>query len=74
MRGYLVLNVWSLHKSHFTSTMPTPSSFPDIEIPNVDLWDLMFERDRDFPNDKGKKSEWHVLQSPTKQAGVREYL
>ncbi|KAH0843997.1 putative 4-coumarate--CoA ligase 1 [Fonsecaea pedrosoi] len=29
--------------------MPTKSSYPDIEIPNVDLWGLMFEQPRDFP-------------------------
>ncbi|KAK5198537.1 hypothetical protein LTS03_008900 [Exophiala xenobiotica] len=30
--------------------MPTNSSFPDIQIPNVDLWGLMFEQPRDFPD------------------------
>ncbi|KIW78388.1 hypothetical protein Z517_08223 [Fonsecaea pedrosoi CBS 271.37] len=30
--------------------MPTKSSYPDIEIPNVDLWGLMFEQPRDFPD------------------------
>ncbi|EME85192.1 uncharacterized protein MYCFIDRAFT_46595 [Pseudocercospora fijiensis CIRAD86] len=33
--------------------MPTKSSFPDIEIPNVDLWAFIFERkDRDFSDDQ----------------------
>ncbi|KAH7081375.1 hypothetical protein BKA63DRAFT_207176 [Paraphoma chrysanthemicola] len=33
--------------------MPTKSPFPDIPIPDVDLWGLMFDRkDRDFPDDK----------------------
>jgi acyl-CoA synthetase (AMP-forming)/AMP-acid ligase II len=33
--------------------MPTKSPFPDVEIPNIDLWSLMFDRkDRDFPDDK----------------------
>lgn len=35
--------------------MPTESPFPWVEIPNVDLWDFIFERrDRPFPDDKGK--------------------
>lgn len=30
-------------------------SYPDIDIPNVDIWGLLFERtDKDFPDDKGK--------------------
>lgn len=33
--------------------MPTKSPFPDIEIPNTDLWGFIFERrDRDFSDDK----------------------
>ncbi|KAF1945654.1 acetyl-CoA synthetase-like protein [Clathrospora elynae] len=33
--------------------MPTKSPFPDVEIPDVDLWGLMFDRkDRNFPDDK----------------------
>ncbi|KAI4659258.1 uncharacterized protein J4E78_005684 [Alternaria triticimaculans] len=33
--------------------MPTKSPFPDVEIPAVDLWGLMFDRkDRDFSDDK----------------------
>ncbi|RMZ74941.1 hypothetical protein DV737_g5604, partial [Chaetothyriales sp. CBS 132003] len=32
--------------------MPTKSPFPDVEIPNVDLWGLMFDRKRDFPDDQ----------------------
>jgi 4-coumarate--CoA ligase len=33
--------------------MPTRSPFPDVEIPDVDLWGLMFDRkDRDFSDDK----------------------
>ncbi|KAH3919402.1 hypothetical protein HBI56_026270 [Parastagonospora nodorum] len=33
--------------------MPTTSPFPDVDIPNVDLWGLMFDRkDRDFSEDK----------------------
>ncbi|KIW95995.1 uncharacterized protein Z519_03061 [Cladophialophora bantiana CBS 173.52] len=30
--------------------MPTKSTYPDIQIPNVDLWGLMFEQPRDFPD------------------------
>ncbi|KAI5359799.1 putative AMP-dependent synthetase/ligase, AMP-binding, AMP-binding enzyme domain, ANL [Septoria linicola] len=33
--------------------MPTKSSFPDVTIPNVDIWAFMFDRkDRDFADDK----------------------
>jgi 4-coumarate--CoA ligase len=33
--------------------MPTKSPFPDVTIPDTDLWGLMFDRkDRDFPDDK----------------------
>jgi hypothetical protein len=35
--------------------MPTGSLYPDIDIPNVDLWTFLFERkDREFPDDKGR--------------------
>ncbi|KIX05989.1 uncharacterized protein Z518_03963 [Rhinocladiella mackenziei CBS 650.93] len=30
--------------------MPIRSPYPDIQIPNVDLWGLMFEQPRDFPD------------------------
>jgi hypothetical protein len=34
--------------------MPSKSPFSDIEIPNVDLWGLMFDRkEKDFSDDKG---------------------
>ncbi|OBT73922.1 hypothetical protein VF21_07464 [Pseudogymnoascus sp. 05NY08] len=33
--------------------MPVSSTFPSIEIPNVDLWTFLFERkDRPYPDDK----------------------
>ncbi|KAK4553286.1 hypothetical protein LTR86_009586 [Recurvomyces mirabilis] len=33
--------------------MPAESKYPPINIPNVGLWDFLFERkDRDFPDDK----------------------
>jgi 4-coumarate--CoA ligase len=38
--------------------MPTPSTFPDVEIPNVDLWALMFDRKRDFSDDQGTLNLW----------------
>lgn len=35
------------------SNMPVSSTFPSIEIPNVDLWTFLFERkDRPYPDDK----------------------
>ena len=34
--------------------MPAESLYPRIDIPNVDIWELLFERkDREFPDDKG---------------------
>jgi len=34
--------------------MPSKSPFPDVEIPDVDLWGLMFDRkSKDFADDKG---------------------
>lgn len=34
--------------------MPTKSSYPNIPIPDVDLWTFLFERkDRNFSDDKG---------------------
>ena len=34
--------------------MPTDSSFPPVDIPNVDLWGLMFDRkSKDFQDDQG---------------------
>ena len=46
----------------FTSTprqyidnMPTDSFYPSFEVPDVGIWDFLFERkDRDFPDDKGE--------------------
>ena len=35
--------------------MPTESTFPKLDIPNLDLWGFLFERkDKPFPDDKGK--------------------
>ena len=34
--------------------MPTESTYPSFEVPNQDIWGLLFERkDRQFPDDKG---------------------
>lgn len=34
--------------------MPTESTYPPIDIPDVDIWAYMFERkDREYPEDKG---------------------
>ena len=36
--------------------MPTESLYPKIDIPSVDLWTFLFERnDRPFPDDKGEQ-------------------
>jgi hypothetical protein len=33
--------------------MPTESSYPRLDVPNIDLWAFLFERkDREFPDDK----------------------
>lgn len=38
--------------------MPTESTYPPVDIPDVDLWTFLFERkDRDFPEDHGKQPE-----------------
>jgi len=35
--------------------MPTDSFYPSFEVPDVGIWDFLFERkDRDFPDDKGE--------------------
>jgi hypothetical protein len=34
--------------------MPTESTYPKLDIPDVDLWTFLFERkDREYPDDKG---------------------
>ena len=33
--------------------MPTKSSFPDVEIPDVDLWTFVFNGEKDFGDDQG---------------------
>jgi len=35
--------------------MPAESKYTPVDIPNVGLWDFLFERkDKDFPDDKGE--------------------
>lgn len=34
--------------------MATRSPYPDIQIPNVDLWALMFDQPREFPDSQGR--------------------
>lgn len=42
--------------------MPTESFYPSFEVPEVGLWDFLFERnDREFPDDKGKSWKRHFL-------------
>ncbi|MCJ1384106.1 hypothetical protein MMC17_007222 [Xylographa soralifera] len=46
--------------------MPSKSLFPDVEIPNVDLFGLMFERkDRPYPDDKVIYRDADTLRSYT---------
>jgi hypothetical protein len=46
----------------FRSKMPISSSYPQIEIPNVDIWDFLFERkDKPYPNEKGELVVNHNL-------------
>jgi 4-coumarate--CoA ligase len=35
--------------------MPTKSSYPELPIPDTDLWGFLFERkDKPYPDDKGR--------------------
>ena len=35
--------------------MPTESFYPSFELPDIGLWDFLFERkNREFPDDKGE--------------------
>lgn len=37
--------------------MPTESTYPRIDIPNLDIWAFLFERkDIPYPDDKGKST------------------
>ncbi|EHY58021.1 putative 4-coumarate-CoA ligase 1 [Exophiala dermatitidis] len=57
--------------------MPTKSPFPDIQIPNVDLWGLMFEEPRDFANsqviyrtvDSSRHYTWQQVKEAAKGFG-----
>jgi 4-coumarate--CoA ligase len=33
--------------------MATESPFPDVDIPEIDLWDFLFEQEKTFPDDRG---------------------
>lgn len=42
--------------------MPTDSFYPSFELPDVGIWDFLFERkDRDFPDDKGEHSPRTII-------------
>ncbi|RDW77129.1 hypothetical protein BP6252_05182 [Coleophoma cylindrospora] len=46
--------------------MPTPSTFPVVDIPDTDLWAFLFERkDREFPDDKAIYTDADTLRSYT---------
>ncbi|KAK2755503.1 hypothetical protein FQN54_006440 [Arachnomyces sp. PD_36] len=46
--------------------MPTKSSYPPIDIPNIDIWTFLFERkDRAFPDDKIIYQDAETLRSYT---------
>lgn len=44
--------------------MPTKSSFPDVEIPNLDLWAFMFNQKKDFPDDQGSLVQFQTQVYP----------
>lgn len=50
--------------------MPTNSPFPDIQIPEVDLWGLMFEQPRDFPDTQGRSYNLHQYMKLTVQSYI----
>lgn len=33
--------------------MATESPFPPVQIPEIDIWDFLFEQERDFPDERG---------------------
>ncbi|KAL9113739.1 MAG: hypothetical protein Q9227_002184 [Pyrenula ochraceoflavens] len=46
--------------------MPTKSPYPDVEIPNIDIWALLFDRkDRPYPEDKVLYQDAHTKRSYT---------
>jgi 4-coumarate--CoA ligase len=36
--------------------MASESPYPPIDVPNIDIWEFLFERKKDFPVDKGETS------------------
>jgi hypothetical protein len=52
--AHSIFHVVNFKPAPFSLNMPTESSFPNIDIPNVDTWDFLFSRtDREYPDDKG---------------------
>jgi hypothetical protein len=55
------------HNLKSPSRMPTESFYPSFEVPELGLWDFLFERkDREFPDDKGEhwcRAYHHCTQS-----------
>jgi hypothetical protein len=51
-RGIVVAQM-HLQSNCNSSMLATAPQFPDIEIPNVDIWKFLFERQKEFPNNKG---------------------
>lgn len=44
-------------------TMPTESIYPPVDIPNVGLWDFLFERkDRTYPDNKSASPSMKALE------------
>jgi len=33
--------------------MATESPFPPVVIPEVDIWEFLFEQERDYPDERG---------------------
>lgn len=47
--------------------MPTESTYPPFDLPNIDIWALLFERtDRPFPDDKGTELYCSIVASPSR--------
>ena len=44
--------------------MPADSLYPPVDIPNVDLWNFLFERkDKPFADDHGKQFKSFAIRS-----------
>jgi len=54
--------------------MPTKSSFPDVAIPDVDLWGLMFDRKNNgFSDDQGGCCNLKVPQTDPTPINIRPF-